>query len=115
MNNWVLNCLEICFLFKSTFFFFQWKSNKIKTYLDKLLLLTTVTETKGVMQPKMVLLGLTQQVQVAAIALNSLVPNHGEIQLFLESSSENLCKMLNGELTESQLIRNRRQKDLCGI
>lgn len=22
MKNWVLNCLEICFLFKSTFFFF---------------------------------------------------------------------------------------------
>lgn len=33
----------------------------------------------------------------------------------LESNSENLCKMLNGELPESQLIRNRRQKDLCGI
>lgn len=47
MKNWVLNCLEICFLFKSTFFFFfPWKSNKIKTYLDKLLLLTTVMRPK---------------------------------------------------------------------
>lgn len=41
MKNWVLNCLEICFMFKSTFFF-QWKSNKIKTYLGKLLLPATV-------------------------------------------------------------------------
>lgn len=67
------------------------------------------------MQPEVVLLGLTDRVQAAAITLNPLFPDHGEIQLFLESSSENLCKMLNGELTESQLIRNRRQKDLCGI
>jgi len=68
-----------------------------------------------VMQPDVVLLGPTDQVQVAAMALKPLFSAHEEIQLFLESNSENLRKMLNGELTESQLIRNRRQKDLCGI